>query len=90
MQCKTNKCTLFHNRNNYIYFELETPASALAFGSQPAVEVTSAGINNISKQNGHAALHLPLNSTHLNPTELACRDIKIRTVSKNLKEMQML
>jgi hypothetical protein len=35
------------------------------------------------------ALHLPVNGTDLNLTELVCGDIRDKTASTNLKEMEM-
>jgi transposase len=58
---------------------LEIPASAFAIWfSARNGGVTVAGIDDIIKENGHVALHLPLNNTDLNPIELVCGDIKNR------------
>jgi hypothetical protein len=51
--------------------------------------VTTAGIDDMIKENGRVSLHLPPNNSGLNPTELVCGDIRNSTASTNLKEMLM-
>jgi hypothetical protein len=84
----------FHFKNNCIYFVPETPAYMLSFASQPEMKAfIVAGTDDIIKENGHDALHLPQYHPDFSPIELVWGDIKNRVaqecMSTNLKVMEM-
>jgi hypothetical protein len=89
------KCILLHNKNSCIYFVPETP-SASPSASQPEMDesLSLLGINDIIKENGYDALHLPLYHPDFTHIELFWGNIRNRVaqehMSTNLKEEHML
>jgi hypothetical protein len=89
IQWKTNKCTLLCNKNNWIIFCLNQQAVRFYLGPSQKRGIHPCWTDDIIKENDRVALHLPPNSTVLDPTELVFGVIKNRIASTNLMEMQI-